>query len=348
MGDSYPKLKVAAVQAAPVWLNREATVEKACNLIKTAGANGASLVVFPECFIPAFPIWLAYYRQRDPVTLRSNMELYKNAVEIPSEATDRLCQAAKEANAYVVMGMNEKRPGVIGTLYNSQLFIHRNGTILGKRQKLMPTTIERLIHGLGDGSLLKTYPTEFGPLGGLMCCENGNPLFRYALYCQGEVLHAASWPTYAYPNLLPRVHDNIIIRIRNTAWEGKLFVISSCMIFTDEMADAMEINAETRKKITVRGGKSAVVDPEGQYLAGPIDEPIETIVYADIDMEQVVQARLITDYTGHYQRADVVSLLYNPATFASMRVAAPTWENVNMQSPKSDQPAAGPQYPPPF
>ncbi len=119
MGDKYPRLKVAAIQAASVFLNREDTVEKACRLIHEAGAGGAELIVFPECFIPAYPYWYSFYPAFHPLCLRFNHELFKNAVEIPSECTEKLCQAAKKANTYVVMGLNEKRLGMPGTLYNT-------------------------------------------------------------------------------------------------------------------------------------------------------------------------------------------------------------------------------------
>ena len=312
MGDRYPKFKVAAVQAASVYLDREGTVEKACQLILEAGANGADLVVFSECFIPGYPHWYRFYPLDHPICNRLNRELFKNAVEIPSASTDLLCQAAKEANIYVVAGLDEKRSGMLGTMYNTQLFIHRDGSILGKHQKLMPTSLERLVHGLGDGSTLRVFPTEYGPIGCLCCGENGNPLFRFALMAQGEVVHVANWPSYTSPYPQRYTAEFMLLRVRNYAFEGKVFVVSSAEIFTEEMADIIELDAETRKNITERGGGSAVVSPAGQYLAGPAEYG-ETIIYADIDLEELIDARMKQDFTGHYNRFDVVSLNYNPS-----------------------------------
>ncbi len=315
----YPKLKVAAVQAAPVFLNREATVEKACGLIKAAGAAGARIVVFPECFIPGYPEWLRFYPFSHPMCLRFGKELFNHSVEVPSPATDELGRAAKEAGSYVVMGLNERRPGMIGTMYNSMLFISKDGSILGKRQKLMPTQTERLVHGIGCGSGLRTFPTEYGPIGGLMCSENGNPLYRFALVCQGELIHTANWPAFAVPGRSRDLQDAMLLRMRNAAWEGQMFVISSAAMFTQDMADVLEVGAEVRAKFDSWGGKSVIVGPRGQYLAGPAEEG-ETIVYADIDLEQILEARLNTDYTGHYNRFDVVSLNLNQTPYVPVRL----------------------------
>lgn len=318
MGDIYPKLKVAAVQAAPVFLDREATVDKACRLILEAGENGADAVVFPECFIAAYPCWFGFYPSQHPTCGRLNREMFKNAVEIPSAATDRLCQAARQANTYVVMGLNERRPGMMGTMYNTNLFIHRNGSIMGKHQKLTPTVTERLVHGWGDGRGLRVFPTEYGAMGTLICSENGNPLFRFALYSQGEVVHFANWPAFATP-YGPGCHrEAMLLRMRNYAWEGKVYVVSSAEIFTEEIADILELDGEQRRSIKEMGGCSAIIDPNGIYLAGPAGEE-ETILYAEIDLEKIVDARIVQDYTGHYNRFDVVSLSYNPAPYVPMR-----------------------------
>lgn len=311
MGDTYPKLRAAAVQAAPLFLDREGTVEKACQLIQEASANGADLVVFPEVFIPGYCHWLHYYPAGHPMSLRLNRELFKNAVEIPSPTTDRLCETARRAHAYVVMGLNERRPGMMpGTLYNTMLFIHRNGTIMGKHQKLMPTFIEKIVHAIGDGATLRVFSTEYGPLGGLACGENGNPLLRFALYAQGEVVHAASWPSYTDLSPSRLTHDLMLLRMRNYAFEGKLFAVSAAEMFTQEMADIMELDAELKEAISTAGGYSAILGPMSQYLAGPA-EPGETILYADLDLEELIDARYRQDVTGHYNRFDVVSLNYD-------------------------------------
>jgi len=153
MGDRLPKYTGAAVQISPVFLDREATVEKACEAIREAGRNGARLIVFPEAYIPTFPYWPRAMPHPDRgLSLKAYVELYKNAVEIPSPATDRLCEAARRADAVVVMGLNEREPGYGATMFNTLLYINRDGTILGRHRKLMPTFEEKCIWGMGDGS----------------------------------------------------------------------------------------------------------------------------------------------------------------------------------------------------
>ncbi len=313
MEDTYPTMKAAAVQASSVFMDREATVDKACRLIHEAGSNGADLIVFPELWVPGYCYWFRHYNGTHPVSIRLNRELFKNAVEIPSTATDRLCEAARAANAYVVMGLNERRPGKVpGTLYNTMLFIDRNGAIMGKHQKLIPTFTEKLLHAMGDGSTLRVFQADFGPIGGLACGENGNPLFRFALYAQGEVVHTAGWPD-TFSSLL--WHDQMLLRLRNYAYEGKLYVVSAADVFTEEMMNAMELDIDSREDSgpdASVGQASCIIGPTGEYLAGPAGKG-EAIIYADLNIEDLIDARYQQDFTGHYNRFDVVSLNYNGA-----------------------------------
>lgn len=307
MGDVYPKFKAAAVQASPVFLNREATVEKACDLIREAGDNGAELMVFPEAYIPAFPHWFKFYTYGEAKNFC--VELFKNAIEVPSQATKKLCEAAREADACVVMGINEKDPSTLGTLYNTQLFIDRKGKIMGKHRKLVPTTVERLVHAWGDGSTLQVFETDFGKLGGLICGEHNNSLARFTLLAKGEKIHAASWP--ALPTKDVQVGRAAVqIRIRYHAYEGKVFVISSMGFFSEEMKETL-CNTENRKSMIVDGGGgSSIVGPNSQYLAKPLKDR-EGIVYAKIDMEEIVELKLKHDVIGHYNRFDIFTLYVN-------------------------------------
>src|SRR3990170_1286318 len=190
------RLKIAAVQVAPVYLDRDATVEKACELIAEAGRSGAGLVVFPESFIPAYPDWVwAVPGGADAVFNEMYARLLANSVEVPSAATQRLCRAAKAAGAYVVMGMTERNIGASApSLYNTLLFIDSRGDIMGKHRKLVPTGAERLVWAQGDGSTLHVFDTPFGRLGGLICWENYMPLARYAMYAWGTRIYVA--PTW--------------------------------------------------------------------------------------------------------------------------------------------------------
>src|SRR3990170_4922757 len=180
---SESKLTIAAVQVAPVYLDRDATVEKACELIAEAGRAGAGLVVFPGAAVPA---------GADSVLSEMYARLLENSVEVPGAATQRLCRAAKAAGAYVVMGMTERNVEASGaSLYNTLLFIDSKGEILGKHRKLVPTGAERLVWAQGDGRTLHVFDTPFGRLGGLICWENYMPLARYAMYAWGTQVHVA-------------------------------------------------------------------------------------------------------------------------------------------------------------
>lgn len=302
MGDVYPKFKVAAVQAAPVFLDREKTVEKACRLIREAGKEGARVIGFPEAYIPGFPHWFDYRIARECMVLIK--ELFKNAVEIPSPATDALCEAARQAQATVVMGVNERDPGTMGTLYNTQLFIGPDGSILGKHRKLVPTWTERLVHTGGDASTLKVFQTDVGPVSGLICGENTNSFYRMALLLQGERIHVASWP--AFPNR--NNHSPIEIRTRYYAFEGKCFVISAAGVFSEGMMDILCPTSEQKAKVVGSGAFSSIIGPTGEYLAGP-DTGGEKILYAEVDPEVTIFEKIGQDVTGHYNRFDLFTLV---------------------------------------
>ena len=309
MGDSFPKLRAAAVQAAPVLLDREATLTKACRLIEEAGDSGAQVIGFPECFIPGHPYWYDFYVATDPICHSFNLELFKNAVVAPSSATEALGRAARCAHAYVVMGIAEKDAGSYGTLYNTQLFFGPDGTLLGKHRKLVPTVWERLVHTGGDGSTLGTYDTPFGGLSGLICGENINSLARTALLLEGEVVHVASWPAFGIQGYERQFHS-MDIRMRYYAFEGRIFVISAASVWNDEMKDVLKLDSHARARFTGEGGHSGLLNPMGRYIAGPQDEG-ETILYADLDLEEVARGKLVHDVTGHYQRFDIFSLQVN-------------------------------------
>lgn len=302
MADRYAKFKVAAVQAAPVFLDREKTTEKACQLIREAGRAGARIVGFPEAYIPGFPHWFDYRLARDCKPLIK--ELFKSSVEIPGPVTDALCEAARQAEATVVMGLNEREPGTMGTLYNTQLFVGPDGSILGKHRKLVPTWTERLVHTGGDASTLNVFPTDVGPVGGLICGENTNSFYRMALLLRGERIHVASWP--AFPNRKEQSH--IEIRTRYYAFEGKCFVISSTGVFSDEMRDMLCTTAEQRKQLVGTGAFSSIISPTGEYLAGP-DAGGEKILYAEVDPELIIDEKISHDVTGHYNRFDLFQLV---------------------------------------
>ncbi|MFC1857897.1 carbon-nitrogen hydrolase family protein [Thermodesulfobacteriota bacterium] len=306
-------VRVAAVQAAPIFLNKDATIEKACRLIAEAADNGAKLIVFPETFIPAYPYWSNPHPEGPPWA-RTFTKLFKNSVEIPSSDTEILGQAARKAGAYVVMGLNERDSIYGGSLYNTVLFFDDGGRILGKHRKLMPTHHERLYHGFGDGSGLKVYPTGIGKLGGLICYEHQMTLSKYALYAQGEQIHCAVWP--GWPGI-PK-YDNLEIvqtACRQYAFEGQCFVVSACgWIHPDMIPDDFEFKNEMDCRS--RGG-STIITPLGTMLTDPLLDQ-EGIVYADLKMDLIIKAKAFVDCTGHYTRWDVLSLNFNPRPYRAI------------------------------
>ena len=292
-------MKVAAAQLSPVFLNKEKTVRKACDAIAEAGRNGAKLIVFPEAFISGYPDWVWLIPNSGSKALNElYLKLVENAVSIPDETTKKLCKAAKEAGINVVMGMNERNSETSNaSLFNSLLFINDEGLVLGKHRKLIPTGGERLIWSQGDGSTLASYETNAGRLGGLICWENFMPLARNAIYELGtQILAAPTWDKSA----------NWLISMQHIAREGGLFVISTCMpLRTKDIPDALDFkHLYPEGRDWINTGNSAIIAPNGKILAGPL-EADEAILYADIDLDDIIKAKRMFDVVGHYSRPDV-------------------------------------------
>lgn len=294
MSDEYPKFTAAAVQAAPVFLNREATIDKACALIAEAASQGARLIVFPETWVPAYPFWIATPQIFTPAAF---VELFKNSVEVPSDATDALCRAAAKTGTYVVIGINERDAESKGTLYNSLLYIDDAGKVLGVHRKLMPSFTERTIWGWGDGSGLHVFDTPLGRLGGLICWEHEMTLVKYALYAKGEQVHASVWPAWSMQN------SHIDFGCRQYAYEGGCFAVVSCGILLPDT-----LPQQYRSPLIQANGGSGIIGPDGEYLKGPVYDK-EEIIYADLDLEAIVRAKHMRDVVGHYARPDVAQLL---------------------------------------
>jgi len=291
--------KVAAAQLTPVFLNKEKTVAKACDAILEAGKQGAKLIVFPEAFISGYPDWIWLIPNSKGVELNDlYVKLVENAVSVPDDSAEKLCKAAETAGINVVMGMNERNTETSNaSLYNSQLFISDKGNIMGKHRKLIPTGGERLVWGQGDGSDLNSYDTSAGKLAGLICWENYMPLARTAIYKSGaQILASATWDKSA----------NWLQSMQHIAREGGLFVISTCMALRiadiPNDFDFKTLYPEGREWINT--GNSCIIAPNGKILAGPL-EAEEGILYADIDLSQIVAAKRMFDVVGHYSRPDV-------------------------------------------
>ncbi|MGD2120915.1 MAG: carbon-nitrogen hydrolase family protein [Gemmatimonadota bacterium] len=303
---------IAAVQARPVFLDLEASIEKACGLIREAGGKGASVAVFPEAFLPGYPIWVWFIPSGHTRPLRAlYSELHANSVSIPGEHTDRLCEAAAEAGTAVVMGLNERNSEASdSTLYNTILFIGPDGLFLGRHRKLVPTAGERLVWGQGDGSDLEVYGLPFGRLGGLICWENYMPLARYSLAARGEQIHAA--PTWDRG-------EPWLSTMRHIAKEGRTFVLGVCQPFhKDHIPDRLEFKETYLGEVDgwLNPGHSIIVDPDGKVVAGPAEEE-ETMLLAEVTPADLVGPRWQLDVAGHYGRPDVFELVVHrrPTTF---------------------------------
>src|ERR1041385_3472258 len=285
MADRYPTVKVAAVQAASVFLDRECSVEKACRLIREAGKNGARVIGFPEGFIPAHPVWYHHHAATGALANKLAVELFKNAVEIPGPQTDALGRAARDANAYVVMGVCEKLPNTTGTMFNTQVYFGPDGRIIRKHQKIMPTVGERLVHMGGFGDTFGAFQTEFGPMSGLICGENSNPLAVFALTAEGTRLHVMSWPNH-FPVSGDPLRNRVAIDAQSFAPMGKAFVIAACGTVDERMIEMLQAGPEADRFLRDPdcAGGSCIVAPDSRIIAGPMGAE-EGILYADCDFE---------------------------------------------------------------
>lgn len=285
---------VAAVQATPVFLDREATTDRACELIKLAGSHGAELIAFPEAFIPTYPDWV----WRTPAWTDNAFvdRLYAQSVAVPGPTVDRLAAAAADSSAYVVMGVNEIEGG---TLYNTLLYFDPEKGLVQRHRKLMPTGGERTVWGMGDGSELGVIQTPFGVVGGLICWENYMPLARAAIYAQHcDIYVAPTWDN----------SDTWVATLRHIAKEGGVFVLGVAPLLR-----ASDVPAALRGTLYggdgdwMSRGHTTIVAPGGEIIAGPVIER-EEILYADIDVAKARTQRRMFDPVGHYSRPDVFAL----------------------------------------
>jgi len=305
MSDTFPQVRAAVVQAAPVLFDREASVRKTCQLVAQAAAQDAQIILFPEAFIPAYPRGLGFgavVGSRSEAGRRTWERYWANSVDVPGPATQALGTAAREAGAYLVIGVVERDTQFSrGTLYCTLLYFGPEGRLLGKHRKLKPTAAERLIWGEGDGSTLTVLDTELGRMGGLICWENYMPLARMALYSKGVELYLA--PT-------ADARDSWQATLRHIACEGRCFVLGCNQFVTKDMVpgDLEGIaDLEDAPQVLCRGG-SAIVSPLGEFVSGPLYDE-EGILVADLDLAEVARGKFDLDVVGHYARPDVFQLI---------------------------------------
>ncbi len=307
--------RIAAVQAAPVFLNLDATLDKACDLIRQAADGGANLVAFPEAFVSGYPVWVWFIPPGKTHPLRDlYTRLHGSAISIPGPEIDRLREAAAAAGVALAIGVNERNSEASdATLYNTLVYIAEDGQLLGRHRKFVPTAGEKLVWGQGDGSDLEVYSLPFARVGGLLCWENYMPLARYTLGAWGEQVHIA--PTWDRG-------EPWISSMRHIAKEGRCFVVGVCQAFhIDDVPDDLAFKSEYLGTIKgwVNPGLSVIVDPDGKLVAGPLAEE-EGILYADVQQHQLIGPKWQLDSAGHYARPDVFELRFHrrPAPIIQM------------------------------
>ncbi|RAI02473.1 aliphatic nitrilase [Acuticoccus sediminis] len=334
------RFRAASVHAAPIFLDRAATLEKAISLIREAARNGAELIAFPETFIPAFPVWAALFAPIDTHDLFERMA--DQSVRIDGPEIQRLREEARANGVVVSMGISERSPVSVGGLWNSFVLIGDDGSILNHHRKLVPTYFEKLIWSNGDGAGLKVVETRLGRIGQLICGENTNPLARFSLMAQGEQFHISSWPA-VWPTRRPKVGGNYHIanaaRIRAAAhsFEAKVFGLVTAGVLGRDARD-MLVDRDPAAADVIDGtprASSFFIDPTGEQMGEALTED-EGIVYADIDLNRCVEPKQFHDLVGYYNRFDIFDL-----TVHRERLQPATFEDVVHRDPAPALPREG-------
>ncbi len=292
-------VKVALIQAQPIYYDLPKTVDKATSLIQEASQKGAQLVAFGETWFAGYPKWLDTARDvalwDNPIVKDLFARLHLNSLSLDSPEMDILKSTARENELVLVLSINEKLNGH-GTLYNSLITIDVTGEIVNHHRKLMPTYTERLVWGTGDSSGLQAVDTSVGRVGGLICWEHWMPLARQAMHISGEQIHVAVWPTVG------EMHQ---IASRHYAFEGRTYVLAvGSLLQADALPSELELADGIQPESLIQQGGSAVIAPNGDYLMEPVFEE-ETILISELDLDAIPKEQLTLDVAGHYARPDV-------------------------------------------
>jgi nitrilase len=300
-------VRVAAVHGAAPFLDLKAGVQKTCELIREAGRNGAKLVAFPETYLPGYPHWIWSHTPKYSAPLFA--ELFHNSIELPSNESRLIGEAAREAGVWVVLGVDEREGG---TLYNTQAYFSPNGELVARHRKLHPTNAERTIWGRGDGRDVFVVDMGFAKVGGLICFEHSMDLNRYALAALGEQIHIASWPaisaTHADPNAGNFDHYSTTLASAH-AISAQTYVVMVQGRVSEEIIERLNI-PKGPDAPSLGGGLSGFMGPDGKWLSEPHRDD-DAILYADLDLGIIAFAKFFADGAGHYSRPDVFSFSIN-------------------------------------
>ncbi len=306
---SQQKVTVCAAHVAPVYLNAGATVEKACSLIAEAASLGVDLIAFPESFVPGFPVWPAV---SPPIHNHLLFEQFvAQSIRVPSPEAFQICQAARASQIIVSIGISESTSASVGCVWNTNLLIGCDGSILNHHRKLVPTFFEKLIWANGDGSGLRVIETDAGRIGMLICGENTNPLARYAMIAEGEQIHVSSYPP-VWPTHEPRANDAYdlasAIRIRAGAhsFEAKVFNVVSSSLVDEATLDALASIGQKGVDVVRNSPRapSMIINPHGTIIAETSSKEDELLV-AEIDLQDCVVPKQFHDLSGNYNRFDI-------------------------------------------
>lgn len=307
---TFGTVRLAAVQAELVLLDLDAAAAKAIALIEQAAAQGAELIGFPEGYVPMFPNWYETLGEGEP-SRELDRELFKHSLEIPGTHIEAIADACRRGRIAAVVGVNERLPGTTGTMYNTQVFIDRDGEIVGKHQKYVATASERLVHGPGRTGHENTFAAHFGTVSGLICGENSNPLGMYAAALQYPLVHVASWPAYFRPGV--PMHHAVSTATAGLAYALKSYAIASVSRISDSYLESLPFAADDRDYIRSQQdlNRGAVIfDYCGRVLVDGSGNDADIIV-ADVDLEDVIVPKMIHDVAGHYNRPELFAPLFD-------------------------------------
>jgi aliphatic nitrilase len=302
MSNLPPTVRVAAVQAAPVFLDRAASVARAVELIEEAGSRGVQLIGFPEGFVPGHPGWVEI-QAFDDKAQELGRRLFSNAVEVDSDHLNPVKQACRDNGVTAVLGICERRPATTGTLFNSQVHIGIDGSVTCHHQKFVPTIGERIVHAPGTTGAANSSPWVGGNVTSLICGENSHPMAQYASSLNYPTVHVASWPQHFSPELAMR--ECIRIASRGLAYSLKTFVLNSVTTISEQMVEAYGYaGADSYLRDPDTFGRASIVAPWGEILVEAEDDT-EQLVVIDIDPSAVIVPKMVHDVAGHYDRPDI-------------------------------------------